>query len=371
MTLKKMFKVLPYVLLIIILIGVPVFVFPNLKKDGKPKSQTQGVLTMWHIESFEGGSYNRHQFLLKQMIELEKKNPGLFVSIQTLTKAQALDQLSQGVLPDLVSFGTGTGDIFEAYAHEYEGRLNIRQEFIKAGARGKVKAVAYMTGGYMLACNLNLAQTMGIDTSSKLIDNIFKEGQVYNKGKSIRYTLTSAREHNLPLAAVLKSTSGVFKQNSYFEAQTQLDAYNVFTSQNAAMLLGTQRDLNRIINRINQNNMFECEFVYLSGYTDLTQYLAITAADAQERERARLVIEHLTSPSAQYAVAQIGMLSVDGVNYHTNELLKNMQNAINQRMIIPDAFTSEESMDYYHELCRSALEGDKASLDEIKTRLGL
>lgn len=371
MMLKKIFKILPYFLLIIILIGVPIFVFPNLKKDYKPKSQAQGVLTMWHIESFEGGGYNRHQFLLKQMIELEKKNPGLFVSIQTLTKAQALDQLSQGILPDLVSFGTGAGDIFEPYAQEYEGRLNIKQEFIKSGSKEKLKAVAFMTGGYMLACNLELAKAMGIDTGNKLIDNIFKEGQVYNKGKSVRYTLTSARESNLPLAAVLKSTSGVFKQNSYFEAQTQLDAYNVFTSQNAAILLGTQRDLNRIINRINQNNMFECDFTYLSGYTDLVQYLAITAKDEQERQRARLVIEHLTSPSAQHEVAQTGMLSVDGANYHTNELLKKMQDAINQKLIIPNAFISEETMNHYHELCKRALLGDKESLNEIKTRLGL
>ncbi|HEY8443936.1 MAG TPA: hypothetical protein VIL24_03980 [Clostridia bacterium] len=372
MVLKKFLKILPYAFLVLVLIFTPIFVFPNLKKDSKPKSLEQGVLTMWHIETFEGGGYSRSQFLLRQAIELEKKRPGLFVSIQTMTKAQALDQLQQGVLPDLVSFGVGAGDIFENYAQEYDGKLNSRQEFIKAGSGGKsVKAVAYMTGGYFLACNLHIAQTMGIDTRNNLIDNIFKEGQVYNKGKSIRFALTSARASNLPLAAVLKTTSGVFKQNSYFEAQTPFDAYNVFVSQNAAILLGTQRDLNRIINRINQNNMFECEFDFLSGYTDLTQYLAITAKDEQDRHRAKLVIEHLTSSSAQYAAAQNGMFSVDGNNYHSHELLKKMQDALNQSLTTPNAFISQETLDYLHDLCKQALSGNSQSLKELRERLGI
>lgn len=373
MILKKVLKILPYILLASILICVPAFVFPNLKKDYKPEAQgIQGIVSMWHIENFEGGSHNRHQFLLKQMIELEKKHPGLFVSIQTLTKAQALDQIEQGKLPDLLSFGTGMGDIFLDYAQEYQGRLNIRQEFIRSGSyEKKTKAVAYMAGGYFIACNSQLAKSMGIDTNNNLIDNIFKEGQVYNKGKSIRYSLTTARENNLPLAAVLKTTIGTFKQNSYFEAQTQFDAYNVFVSQNALMLLGTQRDLSRIINRINQNNMFECEMLYLKGYTDLVQYLSITAKTAQAQQKAQIVIEHLTSQNAQVAVAQIGMLSVDGNNYHTLDLLKKMQDALNDPIITPNAFVGQDTMDHYHSLCKNALNGDTSSLNELKAQLGI
>ncbi|HEY8423883.1 MAG TPA: hypothetical protein VIL23_03905 [Clostridia bacterium] len=373
MILKKIIRALPYVFLACVLVCVPLFVFPNLKKEDAPKSPgVQGIVRMWHIENFEGGSQSRQQFLLRQMIEFEKKNPGLYVSVQTLTKSQALDQIEQGVLPDLVSFGTGVGDIFLNYAQEYQGKLNIRQEFIKAGSQGKkILAVAYMTGGYVIVCNSGLAKSMGIDTNNNLIDNIFREGQIYNKGKSVRYSLVSARENNLPLAAVLKTSAGVFKQNSYFEAQTQFDAYNVFVSQNALMLLGTQRDINRIINRVNQNNMFECDIIYLEGYTDLVQYLAITAQNEETRQKAQMVIEHLTSVTAQYAVSQIGMFSTDGGNYHANEMLKKMQNAINQPIITPNAFISQDAMDHYHELCKRALGGDAQSLKDLKSQLGL
>jgi hypothetical protein len=373
MVFKKLVKILPYVFVAAILVCVPAFVLPNLKKDYKPQDKiTQGVVSMWHIENFEGGSGSRHQFLLKQMIALEKKHKGLLVSIQTLTKAQAQDQIEKGILPDLVSFGTGAGDIFANYAQDYQGRLNIRAEFIKAGSKGdKVKAVAYMAGGYLLFCNSELANTMGIDTNNNLIDNIFIDGHVYNKGKSIRYSLVAARENNLPLAAVLKNTIGVFQKNSYFEAQSQFDAYNAFISKNALMLLGTQRDLNRVINRINQNNMFECEILYLKGYTDLVQYLSITAKDGQSQQRARLIIEYLTSHNAQSALCGIGMFSVDGNNYHTNDMLKKMQNAINQALTAPNAFAGQETMDCYHDLCKKALNGDTQSLNEIKAELGL
>jgi hypothetical protein len=373
MTIKKFIKILPYVFLAGILICVPAFVLPNLQKDYNPQDKTiQGVVSIWHIENFEGGNSSRHQFLLSQMIALEKKHKGLLVSIQSFTKAQAQNQIENGILPDLVSFGTGVGDIFSDYAQDYQGRLNIRPEFIKAGEKGdKVKAVAYMTGGYLLFCNSELAKTMGIDTNNNLIDNIFIDGYVYNKGKSIRYSLVTARENNLSLAAVLKNTVGVFQKNSYFEAQSQFDAYNMFVSKNALMLLGTQRDLNRVINRINQNNMFESEILYLKGYTDLVQYLSVTAKTAEKQQKARLVIEYLTNNYAQSALCEIGMFSVDGDNYHTHDMLKRMQNAINQPLITPNAFSGQDTMDYYHDLCKKALNGDIQSLNEIKAELGL
>ena len=74
------------------------FCVAQLKRLQAPRQNTQGVVSMWHIENFEGGSGSRHQFLLKQMIALEK-HKGLLVSIQTLTKAQAQDQIEREYCP--------------------------------------------------------------------------------------------------------------------------------------------------------------------------------------------------------------------------------------------------------------------------------
>lgn len=370
---KKLLKILPYVFLAAVLILVPILVFPCLKKSEQtPKQDYSGLVNMWHIENFEGGSFNRYQYLLRQMIELEKKHKGLLVSIKTLTATEARNLVDQGHLPDLVSFGTGTGDIFLDYAVSYRGKLNIREDFIASGTVGdEVKAVAYMTGGYFVLCNNNFMKEASIDTKANLLDNIYKAGYTYNKGKSIRYSVVTARENNLPLAAVLKNTSQTSIENSILWAPNQFEAYNSFVSGAACMLLGTQRDLHRVLNRISQNNFFEFEVQFLQGYTDLVQYVAITSKDQNTQAKVQLIIEYLTSESAQRSLTSVGMFGVDGTKCYTGQLLKDMEAALQSSLVIPNAFISSKKLDSLHELTISATKGNQETRNEIKSQLGI
>lgn len=371
---KKLYRVLPYLFLAAVLVFVPIFVFPRVlsKNEQSPKQKYAGLVSMWHIENFEGGSLNRYQYLLQQMVELEKKHKGLLVNIKTLTVTEAKNLVEQGHLPDLVSFGTGAGDIFLDYTVSYNGKLNIRQEFIISGTVGnKIKAVAYMIGGYFLLCNNNLIRETVIDTNAQLIDNIYEASYTYNKGKDVRYSVVTARADNLPLAAVLKNTSKNCKDNSVLWAESQFEAYNKFVLGSACMLLGTQRDLHRILNRISQNNFFEYEVQYLKGYTDLVQYLAITSKDQSRQAKAQLVIEYLTAQSAQRSLNNIGMFGVDGNKYYTSEMLKDMEAAINQPVVTPNAFVSSEQLVALNELTISATKGDNSARNEIKSNLGI
>lgn len=353
---------------------VPAFVFPHVfnKKEQPPKQDYAGLISMWHIENFEGGSLNRYQFLLQQMIELEKKYKGLLVSIKMLSVSEAKDLITQGHLPDLVSFGTGAGEIFLDYCISYSGKLNIRQEFIVSGTvGGKIKAVAYMTGGYFLLCNKNLIKQSGIDTDKQLLDNIYEASYTYNKGKDIRYSCVTSRADNLPLAAVLKNTSKTSKDNSVLWAESQFEAYSKFVSGSACMILGTQRDLHRILNRISQNNFFEYEVEYLKGYTDLVQYLAITSKDCDRQITAQLIIEYLTAQSAQRSLSSAGMFGVDGNKYHTGEMLKDMEAALNQPLITPNAFIGSEKLKALNDLTIAATKGDTTARNQIKDDLGI
>ena len=361
-------------LLTAILVCVPVFVLPHInnKTDNTPKQDYAGLISMWHIENFEGGSFSRYQYLLRQMIELEKKHKGLLVSIKVLSAFEARNLVEQGHLPDLVSFGTGAGDVFLEHVIAYNGKLNIRQEFISSGTvGGKIKAVAYMSGGYFVMCNKTLIKEAGIDTQAELLDNVYKATHTYNKGKSIRYSLVTARADNIPLAALIKNSSKTAQENSVLWAENQFEAYNKFVTGSACILLGTQRDLHRVLNRISQNNFFEYDVRYLKGYTDLVQYLAITSKDQKRQETAQLIVQYLTDQSAQRNLTGVGMFSADGNNYYSAQMLKDMEASINQPLITPNAFTSSKKTSNLNDLTILAVKGDKTAQNRIKAEFDI
>lgn len=356
-------KILPYIFLSVILLAVPLFVLPHLKhKDTPPQKDISGLLSMWHIETFEGGSIARSKYLLEQMIELQKTHNNLLVSIKVLTIEEASNLIEQGILPDLVSFGTGSGYLFSDYAQNYEGKLNIKDEFIKAGSiDGQVKAVAYMTGGYVLMCNKQNADVANIDRKQKLSDNIYKVGYQYNKGKSYRHSVIMGRQYNLPLTAAVFNTDMTAAQDSVFFANTQYEAYEMFVNGKATMLLGTQRDMHRVLNRMSQNDFFEMDFQALSGFCDLVQYLAVTSKDTNAKDNAETVIEFLIEKTAQNNLTKCGMFGVDGNNYYTAAYLKDIEKALHNPLKTVNAFENTDELAKLHNLSVFAAKGDNNS----------
>src|SRR5574344_2147620 len=102
-------------LLIIFLITAPLTLFPNLQslQANVNKSATfeyEGILELWHIETFEGGSVSRANFLEKQAIAFEKKHKGSYIVIESMSLEQFKLNLANGKKPDILSFGIGIGD---------------------------------------------------------------------------------------------------------------------------------------------------------------------------------------------------------------------------------------------------------------------
>ena len=48
------------------------------EKEEKAKST---VLVMWHVDTFEGGTGSRQDFLMKTAVAFEKENGGVYVSV--------------------------------------------------------------------------------------------------------------------------------------------------------------------------------------------------------------------------------------------------------------------------------------------------
>ena len=106
----KFKKIIACILFLCFMAWVPLCAFDKISMgQNKMEKGYKGVLNLWHIETFEGGSGSRANFLKRRAIEFESQNKGVFVSVQTYTPEQVLQKLNDGARFDIISFSYGVG----------------------------------------------------------------------------------------------------------------------------------------------------------------------------------------------------------------------------------------------------------------------
>ena len=327
-----------------LLLATPLYVFPKLPKNQShfQVPEFKGVLSLWHADTFEGGSLSRLEFLKGRAMEFEKQNKGMFVSVQSFTFEQIKDKLADGEAFDLISFGAGIGEQLRSLLGVYGGAVNVRGDLLESGKLdGKILALPWTYGGYMLAAYQDNLAAEKILTG----ENVFTHAKKKRIGKNDRqmYSLgTGFGAFNNPFA-VLEANgvkiSGEFDFGGDFEA-TQYEAYeNYLTGDNFSVLLGTQRDLSRFVVRENNGKLKPCQFVFLGGYTDLVQYVGYFPSDRVKKQICEGFMEYLTSDTVQRRLSKIEMFSVADKNIFTQGLHKEMEAALSEKLIVPNAFT--------------------------------
>ena len=105
----KIFRfILTGVLIIVSVFGVT-FCFTRLGRDVTVKEDKNYscILNLYHIDTFAGGTGSRQQFLLKVAYGFEKTRQGVLVNVVNLTPSGYIDKISNGIVPDMVSYGVG------------------------------------------------------------------------------------------------------------------------------------------------------------------------------------------------------------------------------------------------------------------------
>ncbi len=246
----------------------------------------KGVLTLWQVDSFEGGTGSRKQFLLKVAREFEKKNVGVLVMVVEQTPASVKESLKQGEKPDLISFGAGT-EISEF------SELKISQTSVGGMIGQKVCAIPWCRGGYTLIANPKLTQTFETELESLLV---------------------SQNEYTQPLTALY--LEGINAKD--ITVKSPMDAYVQFVAGKTPYFLGTQRDVIRLERR-------EMEVITrpLAEYNDLYQYVSLTSQSGIKNYYAQEFIELMISQKVQENLNEIGMMSnILKVDYSNPHLVK-------------------------------------------------
>ena len=269
-------KIIRVILASFIVVSVLVTIFFGRYKIAEnPKGIAEGykgIITLWQVDSFEGGQGSRKQFLLDVARDFERKNQGVLVMVVNQTEESIEENYKQEIMPDLISFGTG---INVQNANE----LNVKKEFIGGKVGDKTYALPWCRGGYALIYN------------NKLTDGKYSENDRLIIGQK-GYT-----EPLIPL--VLEG----LKSNN-FEVKKPLDAYVEFTAGKTPYFLGTQRDVVRLSRR-----GLEAGIIPLTEYNDLYQYISVTAKEGVKKYYAEKFVEYLLSEQVQKSLNKICMMS--------------------------------------------------------------
>ncbi len=242
----------------------------NINGNGyfKVDEQEKIILTVWQIDTFEGGTGSRTKFLLSVAKDLENSNKNLKILVSTHTVDSAEESFSNNVFPDVISYGNGL---------ELKNISKIESSFkFKAGNIGeKPFAIPWCRGNYVLIKNLK-------------------------KSKNQNKIIVSQSPFTLPTLALFKEGINAESLCIY----KPLDAYVNFVSGNAEYMIGTQRDLDRLSKRD-----MEVEIKPLTLFNDLYQYVSICSSSNDKIEYANTFINLLLSDKWQNKLKELKMFS--------------------------------------------------------------
>lgn len=230
--------------------------------DGEEDDALQ-VLTLWQIDSFEGGRGSRAEYL-RSLAQDFAKSANVYIEVTALSSDAARTNISAGVVPDIISYGAGFYGIESLVSEGY----------------GK----AWCRGAY---CLIALS---GTDFSSVSTANT-----VINEGK----------DNLVSVAALLSGLQG-----ADYAAPTS--AYVSLISGEYDFLLGTQRDVIRLQTR---GESFEVK--PLPEFNDLYQYISVLTRDGEKAAVAEEYINYVLSHGE--SLTRIGMLR-DGVTLYSDEM---------------------------------------------------
>lgn len=293
------------------LLCVAVIICAPFLMSAEPQiSETESViLTVWHVDAFEGGKGSRYTFLRNISTAFSNKNKGVYVLVSNYTIEGLNEALNAGNLPDLISFG-GVGLELNKRAKEITASVEDG-----GNLNGKRYAVSYLKGGYFLI----------------------------KKGSGDKKLILSKGSNTSPEIAYL--FSGL--NNKDYLIKDNQDAYSTFLQSKDATLIGTQRDVVKL-----QNASVEFTATPIVEYNDLYQYVSLTSTVEVNEIYARRFINYLLSSEVQEKVSSLCMVSATKKGlYSDNEFLSSLENAKTSYTMSP--FIEREA---YEEICKSSLD---------------
>ena len=321
-----------FVLIItIVFVVVGSFVKFNIKDDieqiysvfiGK-KSQYVGIIEVWNIDTFESGVKPKSSYIENIAKKFQQKNKGVYVMVRNLTVGECENLLKENVLPDIFSCSYGVAEMVKDYIRPFEKESDhLCNNFLDAGkgVDGKLYALAWCVGFYSLISTRSKLEKTGKNFENvKLNEIALSSDYSYRVGKNEKISKSLVYGESLylmpknALDAYNKARSIQIDENeeNQIRLKSQYSAYSAFLANDASILLGTHRDVFKMIKREESGSVSDVVYLPLTNWTDLVQYsLLCENKDEKRRKVAEEFAVFLTEKENQMKLEDIGMFSV-------------------------------------------------------------
>ena len=301
----------------------------------KNYQETESVFVeMWHVDTFSGGKNSRGEFLKNVAVNYNKHNKTQFIVVTVKTENELLKALANGEKPDMISFGTGIGEAVLPYLLEYGGGIYSSDNFVESVTySGKIMAVPWACGGYFR----------------------------FGSGGGVTY---GKEECTSPLMAEYLSKDEELKNQISLQEQSDFDSYLRYL-EGGGTLIGSQRDLVRIGQRIDAGKLNPMDIVPLTKYTDLVQCIGLVQGiDSEKTSIAVDFLEYLQSENVQNTISKLRMFSTTGVKMYSIDGFSEFEKELNI-IKMPCVFTPNEVLENHDKLAFAAINGDKDAQNVI------
>lgn len=289
------------------------------------KSPYNGIIEVWNIDSFESGLKSKASFLEEMGKTFQKRNKGVYVLVRNLTKGEYENLISKGETPDLVSCSYGVADKIKENITAFEGEIKgLPDKFLNAGKKnGELYGLAWCIGFYSLISTKVKIEKAGYDLEKDCLNEIaylsgyeYKVGKKIKNSKSITFGICDYLMPKNALKAYNKARSIQIEEdmNEELNLKSQYSAYTSFLSNDATILLGTHRDVFRMVNREEKGKVSDAIYLPLLNWTDLVQFLFLCKDDNKVRKMtAEKFANFLVEGDNQEKIEEIGMFSVNSL----------------------------------------------------------
>lgn len=390
---KRHFRKIIALLLILFTFSAPSILADDLGKDicygwlqGSSPRWT-GIIHVWHVVSWQVGQGSAASWLEKKASGFEKRNAGVFISVEGMTIEEYNKRLSEGQSPDILSFGPGLisepENIFEMITIPDKIKSNVKKS---AYYHSVAYSMPYMMGAYGLYINEELVQSAGIDYLDVSAGGIelwdLNEVLLALKKESKQGILTLVYGQNQntlsPISLVYLYTgdridhSGDLFSGAASSAIEDPGAYTIFVNGKAGILLGTQKSAFDLTNESSEMS-YSFSATGISAYTDMVQYLGIMKTDNENKKYVEeQFINYMLRDSVQKELSAIGVFSVvSGFQVMDEDpILSSFEQAILFDAIVPNAYTWGIERNKLLGQVEAFLKGDPSGADGILEQLG-
>ena len=286
------------------------------------KSEYQGIIEIWNIDTFEGGISSKSKMLSQVATKFQTQNKGIYFMVRNISESECKNLLSSGQKPDLFSCSYGVAEMIKSEASSFDFEPLIANNLKVAGRDefGVQKAVAWCLNVYCLMTTNDRLEKVGKDANCKLIDVVFDCGyKTTNKqGEKIVWSVEfGCGKYLMPQKALIAyyNNGGVsiFENsiNGQNVNQTTYSAYCNFVAGKSSVLLGTLRDVLRLKNRETNGKISDLKFEVLTSFSDLVQF--VLKCDDGNKTKQKYVdefVKFLTGEVGQQIVCDGGLVSV-------------------------------------------------------------